>query len=315
MTERIKHYRNASLEHNLSSFYDPDTYARLGTKITDRAGPVSILTTNERFLAENLAIDPKPDGYVIGTGNGAIWRMLDLFPKDTQPKGIISIDRDPSVILSGKVLIELAKRNIPPEEAVAYFYGVHAETGVTHTLDDLISVARDVAQKEPNPTLKRTLLETIHNEHFLHDMKLIHGAAANPSLLHKRGRKSMAEEFFRYWPAIVQLARQGNVFFVHADIGNRDMLRFLTDKIPDIASSRNVLYVSNLCDRTYQKDLNGLQILNPSGRSWYVFTNETDEYMLRASHEPPALGLPAFTLFSHGSRSVGLPYAPHAKRG
>ena len=112
-----------TIEEKLARMYSSSNYERMGGGTPSRAGAVGVLATNERFPSQALKIFPPPNGCLIGTGNGAIWSMLELFPQGQAPKGVISIDRDPAIILSGKLVVELGKRNISKKEAVAYFFG------------------------------------------------------------------------------------------------------------------------------------------------------------------------------------------------
>lgn len=283
-----------SLEQLLSRLYYIDNYAHMMPNFTSRSGTAGVLVTNETIYPETMQLCPSPNGYIIGTGNGSIWTMLDLFKPGVLPKGIISLDYDQNCILSGKVLIELAKRNITPAEAISYFFGVYnkepTETGeyFLHTLDEIVDIARNIASKEQNPQFKQILIDAIEKGEFVHDMQLTRSLENKDRPPDIRRRKNITATIYKHWRTIVALAQEGSIFFAHSDASNEFSLSFIDLKAPDIKYLRNILYTSNLVDCRYKKDLNCWQRFNPNGESWYIFTSQyKDNYVLRASHQPP----------------------------
>lgn len=268
-----------NIELVTSTFYEPGNYDLMGAHVTQRVGTIGILETNELFMKENLHLSSKPDGYIICVGNGAIWLMLDLFQNGTQPKGIISLDRDASVILSGKVLLELAKQEITSDKAVEYFYG--------GKIDDMVAIAKNIIQNEENDAIKQALMDTISTGQFIRDLEVLHQLEINPTVPDVRRRKSISSAISKHWPTIIRLAKEGKIHFLHSDISNEATLRFITANLPDIPLFQNILYISNVVDKRYKNALHEWEIFNPTGLSWYIFTSAQDDYMLKASHQPP----------------------------
>jgi hypothetical protein len=285
--------------------YESDNYAQIGAKFVGRGGVAGVMVSNESFLPENLRLLPPPDGYIIGAGNGAIWSMLELFPQGILPKGIISLDYDPAVVLSGKVVVELAKRGLSREEAVSYFFGDYmSKPGGTrgdyykHTVDEVIALAREIAAKEQNPQFRQAMLDAVDKGEFVHDARFMrqrHEMEYKDPLfevgtgsLEVKGRINTAGIIYKHWDKIVKLAQAGKIFFAHADIGDSKAINFIDTQIPDIKTSRNILYTSNVVDFRYRRDVNALQRLSPDGNSYYVYTTQKpDNYILKATHTPP----------------------------
>lgn len=276
-----------ALMQSLSGLYDSNNYAQIMPNFTGRSGTAGVLVTNENLDEETTQLSPAPSGYIIGVGNGAIWMMLDLFQPRVLPKGIISLDYDPNVILSGKLLVEFANRGISPEEAVSYLFGA-GNVSLQQSVNQVVDVARSVVAREQNLQFKQVLLNTINNGEFVDDMRLTRTLEKKERLPDLRRRRNVTETIYRYWNTITDLAQQGNIFFAHSDVADEFTLSFIESSIPEIGSLQNILYTSNLVDSRYKHELNGWQRFNPEGKSWYVFTTQyRDNYVLRASHEPP----------------------------
>src|SRR3989338_1368374 len=73
----------------------------------------AIVTSLEHYdpiLIERIKRRQKPDGYIYGHGAGNIFTMLETFPEQTPPKGLIMTDIDPAVVLAGAVFINGLKQ-------------------------------------------------------------------------------------------------------------------------------------------------------------------------------------------------------------
>jgi len=193
-------------EQLLTRMYNSEGYTQIGAMVSERTGTVGVLVTNESFCPKSFRLSPLPNGYIIGTGNGMIWMMLDLFPPKTLPKAVISLDRDPSVILSGKVLIELARRNISSKEAISYFFGDDEDKPVRHTVDEIIRIASDLASREQNPLFKQVLLGAILKGEFIPDMELIRHLEKKNRQPDIRRRRNITETIYKHWRTITTLA-------------------------------------------------------------------------------------------------------------
>ena len=278
-----------TMEEKLAGMYSSTNYEKMGGGSPERAGVAGVLCSNESFFPENLVVIPSPDGYIIGTGNGAIWSMLELFPPGQLPKGIVSIDRDPSVVLSGKLLVELAKRGVPKEEVMAYVYGdsIREFGYISHDLNEAMEIARELANKEDNPEFRKVLVKALEAGDFRRDMGFCRerhfGDYDKPlfeegkSSFEIRGRINVPAIIYKHWDGIVKLAREGKIFFAHSDIGNEETLNFLAANLPEAPGTRNIIYTSNVVDSRYRYEVDGLQRFNSEGRSTYVFTTQRED--------------------------------------
>jgi len=263
----------------LSSFYETEKYRKLGAQVVERVGTVGILETNEKFILEHLHLSSKPDGYIVGVGNGAIWHMLDLFPDGVLPRGVISLDRDPSVILSGLVLLELGRREITSDEATTYFYG--------GKIDALLDIAKNLVQNEPGDRFKQTLNDVVSTGQFAQDLEVLYWLETHPDIPDIRRRKNITSVIHRQWPVITTFAKEEKMFFLHSDIADETIVRLIIEHTPDITSCSNILYTSNIVDKRYRKDIDIWELFNPNHLSWYVFTSAKDDYVLQCSRTPP----------------------------
>lgn len=293
-------------EESLSEIYLPGNYERMVAKpFTERAGVAGVGCTNESFYPERMKPPNSLDGYLIGTGNGAIWTMLELFPEATDPKAVISLDIDPSVILSGKVVVEMAKRGISREEAVAYLYGDYSRPSggrpgefYIHKVEEVIDLAREIALREQNLQFRQALLDALEKGEFVKDVKFMrerHDMDHNKPLyesgsgpLEIKGRINTAAMLYKHWDQIVRLAKSGRIFFGYSNIKNEQTLDFITQQLSDITTSNNLIYTSNVVDYRYAADVNELERFNRNGQSIYVSTTQRqDNYVLKITTEPP----------------------------
>jgi hypothetical protein len=289
-----------TLEQKLAGMYDDSNYDRLGGGNAERSGAIGVLVTNENTLPGRVRIPESTDGYIIGTGNGAIWAMLDMFPKGNEPKGIISLDRDPSVILSGMVLVELAKRGISKEEAVAYLFDeFYLDRSLRHTLEDIKEIAEGIVASDLPPKFNDVLFQAFLGP-FKRDMSFSrekhYGDYKRPKYDHEKGpygefdKINIAAIIYDNWDKIKKLAQEGKIFFAHSDIANPATIDFIAKQIPEIRTARNLIYTSNIVDYRYRSEVDALQGFNTQDQSTYVFTTQKpDNYTLRSSSVPPRI--------------------------
>ena len=231
-----------TLEQALNEIYRAENFDQLrAPNIAKRAGAAGAGYSNESLFPEKLKLSPAPNGYIIGTGNGAIWSMLELFPPGTVPKGIISLDYDPSVILGGKIIVELGKKGISGEEAIAYLYGsIIQESGgksYHYTVDEFIAIAKEVAERGQNPKAKQIFIDTIEKGNFREDtnfMRQTHDLDYNMPLFERgeqsfeiKGRINTAGILYKHWGTISKLVREGRIAFLYTDMGNERTLTFI----------------------------------------------------------------------------------------
>jgi hypothetical protein len=263
-------------------------------------GRLGILNTNEHLPATGLKIVPPPNGYIIGSGNGAIWEMLEHFPEGTLPKGIVSLDISPIVTLSGKMVTALAKGargNLDARGAINWLYGEYIfdkSPGLPRIgQTEIEALAREVAMKETNFQFRQVLLGVIDNGTFFKEIGATRAACelegfTGPVHRGEKKRMNMPSLIYQRWETIKQLAKEGKIFFAHSDIANPSTINFIAEVLPDIGTSRNILYTSNIVDFRYRQEIDVLERLNPNKMSVYVFTTQSpDNYGLKTAASPP----------------------------
>jgi hypothetical protein len=296
-----------SMEAHLREMYSDDNFDTLVAKPPKRAGQVAFLATNESFPNGELVPSRQPDGYIIGVGNGSIWSMLEMFDEENPPKGIIALDIDPSVVLGGMVLVELAKQGISREKAIALLYGdifsdpQRPATIFPYQLSDLDDIVQKVLNDEQNPNLTKALGSQLIKNTFRKDAEFArykHGLDyKKPKLLGGPGERRTLNTpamIFDHWDTIVKLAQEGKIFFGLADFTNENVLDFISGQIPDATQHTNVIYASNILDHFYRAglddaNLSALERFNPDGKSFYVSTRTNKKYELEITDAPPSL--------------------------
>ena len=267
-----------SLESSLNCIHSPQNYSLEKMKPAERSGTVAVLVTNETLPEEGLRLDPEPDGYILGTGNGNIWSMLSLFGQDQVPKGVISLDHDLGVVLSGKLLVQFAKNGCSAGETLKKLFYVN----------EAVACAKEIALSESDPVFCKALLDLINSGLFAEDMALLSTLEQENRPPDIRRRSTVTHAICENWSIISQLANEGNIVFAHADLVDDHVLELIERQVPDICRSTNILYTSNVVDRRYRNEVNALERFNPDGKSWYVYTSQDyDDYVLRANHFPP----------------------------
>lgn len=261
-------------------------------------GAIGLLSTNESISPGGLDIGT-PDGYIVGSGNGAIWEMLENFPQGNLPKGIVSMDINPDVILSGKILVALAKGqrgDLTADEAMNWLYGKYIFPKSNPTLkniekEKIETLAKEVIFNETNPKFQKVLMDNIENGTFfakLQQVRQIFEEEGFKGPKHKKdGSMNISAIINNNWDSIKRLAKEGKIFFAHSDIANPNTIQFIADSLPDIKNSKNIIYTSNIVDSRYRKEVDVLEKLNPSSLSSYVFTTRADNYVLKSAKTPP----------------------------
>lgn len=265
------------------------------------AGVLGILNTNEHLPTAGLKIIPPPNGYIIGSGNGTIWEMLEHFPEGTLPKGIVSLDISPIVTLSGKTVTALAKGargDLDTRGAINWLYGDMIFDKYDPSLPrigktEIEALAREVAMKETNLQFRQVLLGVVENGTFFKEIQATRAACeldgfTGPVHRGEKKRMNMPSLIYQRWGTIKQLAKEGKIFFAHSDIANPSTINFIAEVLPDIGTSRNILYTSNIVDERYRHEVDVLEMFNPNKMSTYVYTTQTpDNYGLKTAASPP----------------------------
>lgn len=101
----LKNVGSVSLPRNLSV-----TPALLVT--TDRMG--------EGFITKIRSL--YPDGYLVGVGAGGIFSLLECYPQEVEPKGIVLSDINPHVVVAARVMVTELKKASSPDDFYKNFF-------------------------------------------------------------------------------------------------------------------------------------------------------------------------------------------------
>lgn len=238
------------------------------------------LSTNEwvddTFLITYDLANPI-DGYIIGVGFGHIFKMIDLFPADISPRGIICADVRPEVILAGRIIVQ---KLIQAESKESFFTSLYTVT--TNEIDTVI-------QSEKNSEISRRFLESVpYIEELFNNAEygIEIGAYLSPSIV---------EVLSRNFERLQDLARHNNIGVVLMDITNAHFAETIKN-LPNYTKSRNIIYLSNAIDhitnrgqdRNAFKALDILKVLETTRGSICVDTTQQSlNYKLRIGSLPP----------------------------
>ncbi len=84
----------------------------------------ALLTTTDRmgegFVKKVRSLHP--DGYLVGVGAGGIFSLLECYPQEAEPKGIVLVDINPHVVVAAKVMVEELKKASSPDDFYKNFF-------------------------------------------------------------------------------------------------------------------------------------------------------------------------------------------------
>ena len=278
----------------------------------------AIVTSLEHYdpiLIERIKRRQKPDGYIYGPGAGNIFTMLETFPEQTPPKGLIMTDIDPAVVLAGAVFINGLKQCRSWRDfAINILFTPNHKSQIKKVSENPnYGFLRKNVESEKRfesamrsfridlagyPEFETALIQ--RPDEFI-ELPFKNNVAIQDNL---RPFIAMA----RFYPLLRQLSIEDNIIMIYADMLDPDLLSRISD-IKDLRQHRNVIYVSNIAGysvhitrftkgeslaRESVSDLNkrfrNLQVLNPTlpNRNIYVQVIPTTAGELMAQTEIPS---------------------------
>jgi len=253
-------------------------------------GALALLSTNEILYPEGLKTQiGESDGYICGVGFGNILSLVTLYEENNPPKGILSIDLSPEVVLTGRIATELIKTSENFE-----VFKRNLMSGWT-----LGYLKRQVIKKESSPKIKNALenvslekiSQTISRENS--DIPEVGVVIENRDF----SRISVLAVIRDNFKLFKKLANEGNIGISLASATDPDTIRSFSD-LPEFNKSKNLIYLTNIIDhittRGTRLGLNNhlLDTLKPyellnNGLNHFIDTTQAKNYILRANSKPP----------------------------
>ncbi len=293
--------------------------SRYRARFEERGVP-AILATNEgasQGFPDGVRQLYRPYGYIYGSGCGNIITMVEAFP--SSPKGLIMVDIDPAVVYFGKMLVNSLKRNSTRERFARGF--LYPNRGHFLTLEE------EVLDLETDPTLKAHFKDHRGRlEHWFSFATLHESVLPEPDFDKEYRVKAFVEDSLtkdpygrridtttilaRNYDTLHQLASNGNIAVIHADMFDPELLRHVAE-LPTFGQSNNVVYVSNVPDHIVRavylgesqwynrpdefleminNQMGRLRVLDPQSPHRNVFIDTTQKslnYQLRAQPTSP----------------------------
>lgn len=187
----------------------------------------ALLTSTDR-LSESTVTEARmtsPDGYLIGIGAGGIFGLLDFFPEDNAPLGIVMIDIDPHVVAVGRALIDRLKTAQEPTDIQA-FLNLDGES---------YSPLRTKVLKR-DPVLREMTIGRWHTS-------AKKSPNSNPFCDYRDGI-SPAKQIVKHFDLLRELAKRGRIVAINSDFLYPELAQAIST-LPGYSDSRNVIYLTN----------------------------------------------------------------------
>lgn len=217
---------------------------------SNEGGVLAIIGTNETVGSGffEAVQDKKPDGYVVGVGDGNVFTMLHCFPDNVVPKGIVTADIDPRSVASGKLLINKIKQSNSAEQLNAAFFNISD--------NDFNTAFQEIIEVEENPSLKEVwqklgekerdqILKGIRKKEYFswHFNRLYETEGQNIDVM-----GAILDKF----AILKQLAEEDNISISWADFTDPKFISAV-NQLPDFDNSTNIIYSSNIVDHITQR--------------------------------------------------------------
>ncbi|MBI2018153.1 hypothetical protein HYS96_00425 [Candidatus Daviesbacteria bacterium] len=200
-------------QSGIAEFIDEEI-ARKGLKPPEfeSQGASGFTSTNERIdprtLETVMLSDLPPNGYLIGVGVSNIFSLLDTFPKDSPPKGIVLVNTDPEAVKNARNFVEVVK------------------SGSSVTFDSYGRSVGMIARLYSGEKISKYYECAYGNGERQVDTELV---------------------MDKYHDMLVKLAQEGNIAVVQQDFLDPALLEIIS-RLPGLKDSNNVIYLSNIAD-------------------------------------------------------------------
>lgn len=249
-------------------------------------GALALLSTNEYFNPENFAETiGEVDGYICGVGFGNILSLVTLSPKENLPKAVLAIDVIPSVVLAGRISIELMKTSL---DFNSFIKNMNSE-------DSLEKLKKKILEEETSPVI-RERLENVDVKDILDDVKREFENTPSQGITDGK-RISVLAAIRSSFANFKTLATEGNLAISLGDATGENIIKSFAT-LPEFKERKNLIYLTNIIDHITQRGLdfgpNGelFSILQPysllaNGKTLFLDTTQIMDYKLRAQNTPP----------------------------
>lgn len=190
-------------------------------------GYPAILNATDKLspqLAEAIKKRVRPDGYIVGIGTGGTFAMLEFFPEDSPPKGIIMADINPYVVAAGRVLVD-ALRSVQTSSDMEAFFRMG-------TVRYLATMEKVVARDR---VLKGAMKDKFHGSKY--NFPQFRGIDSGSDI-------NVPQLIIRNFKLLRDLARGGRMVSVYSDFFNVDLVEAVM-VLPEFSDSTNVIYLTN----------------------------------------------------------------------
>lgn len=254
--------------------------------VLEERGVLAILGTNETYEMARLQTEiGELDGYICGVGFGNILSLVDLYSQDVLPKAILAVDVIPSVVLAGRISIELLKSS---KDFNSFYESLISPA----TLEQL---KKHVVEQETSSII-RERLTTVDTNSFIEDIEREYEYIYEKNN-YEGSRTSVLTTLRTRFNDFKKLAQNGNIGISLADATSPDLIDSFS-KLPDFSEKKSIIYLTNIIDhitdRGYYFGENNeyFSILKPyeklaNGKNFFLDTMTKMDYKLRASNKPP----------------------------
>lgn len=253
--------------------------------VLEEGGVLAILSTNETYEKNRLQREiGEVDGYICGVGFGNILSFVELNPPGVLPKAVLAVDVIPSVVLAGRISIEVLRSS---EDFPSFVTALQ-------TPAELEKIKKLIIEKESSPTIRgrlegvnlSTLIKEIDRENQNMPSKNTEGA-----------RSSILTIIRNRFSDFKNLSQNGNMGISLADATSPDLVKSFSE-LPGFEDSKSVIYLTNIIDHITQRgyyfgeNYKYFSILQPyyklvNGKNSFVDTMTKMDYKLRVQKEPP----------------------------
>jgi hypothetical protein len=255
-------------------------------------GAAALLCTNEYFDPNELKQQiGTTNGYLCGVGFGNILGLITTFEKGELPKAICAVDVSPSVVLSGRILIEILKQSTDFIDVV----------NALKDKEELNSIKNSVIAKEPSKRIQEKL-NKVDLEKMSYSIRNQMNSMPSTGITQKNdtmpgSRISVLAVIKERFDDFKQLAVEENMAITLASATNPAVINSFAE-LPEYFYSKNLVYFSNIIDPITERGRNlgpnnsFLNLFKPyerlnHGASTFLDATQKEEYNLRVHKHPP----------------------------
>ncbi len=242
-------------------------------------GEPAFMTSSEKALPGFFeTIQSKgPDGYLVGIGAGTIFALLQCFPENVSPQGMIIVDYNPHVIAGAKHLVE----TLAASQTISSFRKAFFNLSERKYRKKM----KQIAEKERNPLIRDRLIDVHRTFPSTHTPINIYTEAFSFSSEYSLNIAYVITEYFEM---LHSLAKAGNIAVLYSNFINPELIDAVTD-LPDFPRRINIIYSSNIfqfldpLENIYRLRRYSNQIKSPI----FIDASPATDFYLRVRHHLP----------------------------